>query len=121
MYGANWQRTVELELDPSRIDRSAIEQTDVIIIPIKVTVTAIDASVATTQGDGEVVPVSIPKVVDNAFYSGNTNFGVQINMLSDSTIEEIERGVIRGYFTTVNPQTTVLYTRDNTDTITGTY
>ena len=121
VYGANWQRTVELELDPSRIDRSAIEQTDVIIIPIKVTVTALDASVATTQGDGEVVPVSIPKVVDNAFYSGNTNFGVQINMLSDSTIEEIERGVIRGYFTTVNPQTTVLYTRDNTDTITGTY
>jgi len=120
VYGANWQRSVELDLDPSRIDRSATDATEVIIIPIKVTVSAIETTVATT-GDSKTVPVSTPLAVDNSFYSGNTKFGVKINSFEDSTIEEIENGVIRGYFTTVNPQTTVVYTRDNTNTITGTY
>lgn len=120
VYTANWQRTVELELDPSRIDRSASDATEVIIIPIRVTVTAIDVDVTARQ-DNQVIPVSVPKIVDNAFYSGQTNFGLQINMIDDYTIEEIENGVIRGYFAGVNPQPTVLYTRDNTDTITGTY
>ena len=71
VYGANWQRTVELELDPSRIDRSATDATEVIIIPIKVTVSAIEANVSTT-GDSKTVPISVPLAVDNSFYSGNT-------------------------------------------------
>jgi len=120
VYGANVQRTVELDFDPSRIDRNALSATEVTIIPIKVSVSAIETQSLARQ-DNYVSPVSVPKLVDNAFYSGNTNFGLQINMFDDYTIEEIERGVIRGYFTTVNPQPTVLYTRDNQDTITGTY
>jgi hypothetical protein len=120
VYGANWQRTVELDLAPVHIDNSALETTDVTIIPIKVSVSAIE-TVTQAKQNNYIVPVSIPKVVDNAFYSGNTNFGMQINMFDDYTIEEIESGIIRGYFTTVNPKPTVVYTRDNQDAITGTY
>ena len=118
VYGANFQRTVEIDYDPLLVNRQ-ITDANVVIVPIKVSVSAVNSEIQARQ-DGKTIPVSVPKLIDNAFYSGNTNFGLQINML-DTTIEEIENGVIRNYFTTVNPQPTVFYTRDNTDTITGTY
>jgi hypothetical protein len=120
VYGANWQRSVELELPTLHIDNTRLETADIIITPIRVSVSAIE-TVTQARQDNFVGPVSIPHVVDNAFYSGNTNFGVQINSFDDMTIEEIENAVIRGYFTTVNPQQTTVYTRDNLNTITGTY